>query len=388
MLVLLETPWHLFSASLVFVFGIFGSILVSGYVQVPRLKGLFLYAWHTLFCAAYLLFSLDNVADSASYYIASFEDNSFSVGTSFVHVLTSLFSEGLGFSYIGTFLVFNFIGYVGLLAFYGSLRQVVKEKSIGLKWLAMGLVMLPSVSFWSSAIGKDAISFMSIGLSLWASLNLHRRRKLMIFAVTAMFMVRPHIAGLLVAALGAAVFFDEKTTVWGKVILGAIATSGAAFIIPFAIQYTGLVDLSNVIDFIDQRQNANMEGGSSLDISSMSLPMQLFTYSFRPLPWEAHNVMALFSSVENLLLLLLASLGIFGSLRWGVDKSHANVLFLVLYLLMAWGILAVTTANLGIAARQKWMFMPYLIFLVFSCLPRIPFSFGSGRSPIPTQPTT
>lgn len=33
---------------------------------------------------------------------------------------------------------------------------------------------------------------------------------------------------------------------------------------------------------------------------------------------------------------------------------------------MVWLIFATTTANLGIAVRQKWMFAPMLIFLLLS----------------------
>ena len=47
-----------------------------------------------------------------------------------------------------------------------------------------------------------------------------------------------------------------------------------------------------------------------------------------------------------------------------------NRAFMWVYALMAWGILAMTTANLGIALRQKWMFAPMLIFLFISVIGR------------------
>ena len=54
-----------------------------------------------------------------------------------------------------------------------------------------------------------------------------------------------------------------------------------------------------------------MGGGSSLDISGMSPPMQLATYLYRPLPFEAHNVTALAASLENVFLLLLSAGAVF-----------------------------------------------------------------------------
>ncbi|GHD05615.1 hypothetical protein GCM10016234_01890 [Tianweitania populi] len=44
--------------------------------------------------------------------------------------------------------------------------------------------------------------------------------------------------------------------------------------------------------------------------------------------------------------------------------------FLIIFSGTTLVILALTTANLGIALRQKWMFMPMLLLLGFSYVPR------------------
>lgn len=80
-------------------------------------------------------------------------------------------------------------------------------------------VLLPSVSLWSSAIGKDVIAFLSINCALWASLNLRRRVGLMIFAIVSMLLVRPHMAGILVIALSIAMVFDKNVKLLGKAVL-------------------------------------------------------------------------------------------------------------------------------------------------------------------------
>ena len=45
-----------------------------------------------------------------------------------------------------------------------------------------------------------------------------------------------------------------------------------------------------------------------------------------------------------------------------------NRKFMWVYAGLAWLVLAMTTANLGIAVRQKWMFAPMLIFLLISLI--------------------
>jgi hypothetical protein len=107
-----------------------------------------------------------------------------------------------------------------------------------------------------------------------------------------------------------------------------------------------------------------MEGGGGIDISNMSPPMQVFTYLFRPLPYEAHSVSAFIASIDNFIVLLLFLYAIrFVRIKSDTPANHA---FLWLYVIGATLILAMTTANLGISVRQKWMAMPMLLYLLFA----------------------
>ena len=92
--------------------------------------------------------------------------------------------------------------------------------------------------------------------------------------------------------------------------------------------------------------------------------MQMFTYVFRPLPFEAHSIVALITSIENTILLILFMYITFKSkFNFTVLFRNQN-LWLFTYAFLTCTILALTTANLGIATRQKWMFMPIFIYLL------------------------
>lgn len=96
----------------------------------------------------------------------------------------------------------------------------------------------------------------------------------------------------------------------------------------------------------------------------MSYPMQMFTYLFRPLPFDAHSALALFTSIENTILLALFLYVLFKNkfrLHSFIEGKNA---WLLIYAFLTCSMLAITTANLGIATRQKWMFMPILIYLL------------------------
>lgn len=365
-----EGSWSIVSAFIVFFLGLILIANTSRYFGLEKKRGLTLYLWHTLFCFAYLFYAQAYGADALMYYNAALiGDFDFSFGTSAVIAITSGLVQGLGFGIVSCFLFFNILGSIGLLAFNGALKQATQHKSTAIKRLATLIVFLPSVSFWSSAIGKDVISFLATGLALWAALQLNKRVLLMVLAIFLMLIVRPHIAGMMIIALAMSVMFDKKSSPLKRISLGLVAITGAAAMVPFALEYAGVSDPNSseaLMDYVETRQSYNMEGGGGVDIANMSLPMQLFTYMFRPFIFEARSITALAAAIDNLILLSLFIVSVYAFIKKRSQNFTENRKFMWVYVILAWVVLALTTANLGIAVRQKWMFAPMLIFLLIS----------------------
>lgn len=370
---LFSTPWDVFVAAGIAIAGALLCINIGRSFAVSRKRALLLYLWHTLFCVIYANYVLVKGGDAITYYQSSLTgDTAFGLGTQFVWAFTGLFSSVLSFSLFSTFVIYNLIGSIGLLAFDASLHTAVSGYSRRPRIIAELIVFLPSISFWSSAIGKDAISFMATGLALWAALDLRRRTWLLLLAIALMFLVRPHIGALLVGTLAVSMFIQTRMSRSRRMLIGVLALGAAVLLVPIAVKYVGLgtvsnVDVGEVQEYIGQRQAYNDTGGGGIDISSMNLPEQLFAYMFRPLPYEAKSLVQLAASIDNLIILLLFSVGLYRLIPRGISQQ-ANHAFLWMYSLSAWLILAMTTANLGIAVRQKWMFAPMLIFLLISAI--------------------
>ena len=160
-------------------------------------------------------------------------------------------------------------------------------------------------------------------------------------------------------------------TLGRRVFLGGGALVSALILLPLAMDYSGLgsgADSADVVDYVEQRQGYNMQGGGAVDISAMSLPLQMFTYLFRPLPFEAHSLTSLAVSIENVALMAFLILAIGQRIKGRKLTSHIDWVFLAVFSVSMWVVLASTTANLGIAVRQKWMFMPMIILLAVSVL--------------------
>ncbi|MDX3895625.1 hypothetical protein [Pusillimonas sp.] len=370
---LIGSPLQLASAVLVNLVGLLLALKAGRMLGVRRSRAMVLYAWHSLFCLAYSVYAVENGADALVYYMKAQQGEFMApFGTGAVVNIATVFVTGLNLSFLGACLLFNIFGGIGLIAFDASLQAATADKSRLLRRFATLIVLLPSISFWSSALGKDALAFLAAALALFATLNMGRRFVLLASAVFIMALVRPHIAGIMVIALAGSLVLQRRMPLGQRLFLGTAALAATAAMVPFALTYAGLGDASgadDIMNYVEQRQSLNTEGGSSVDIASMSLPLQLFSYLFRPLPFEAGSIFALAASMDNVVLILLA-IAASGQMFRRRHKLAGNRAFMWFYCLLTWLILAITTANLGIAVRQKWMFTPILIYLFISLLGR------------------
>ena len=299
----------------------------------------------------------------------------FYLGTGAVRYFSYMIVQFLGLSFLGCSLLFHILGFIGLLAFDAALREVTWYKARSVRLFATLIVLLPSVSFWSSGLGKDSVAFLSAGLTLWAALDMRRRWFLFAISVFMMFFVRPHMAGILVLSLAASYVFQRRIPLPRRLLLGTMALAASALLVPLGLEYAGVgeqTDAAELLQYVEVRQAQNLSGGSSVDIASMNTFMRLFTYMFRPLFFDASGIFGAAASIDNAVLLFLFIAGGWAALRRRLPASFDdhNRNFLWIYSFLAWLVLASVTANLGIALRQKWMFAPILIFLLISVVGR------------------
>lgn len=347
----------------ILILGLIACILV-GAKKLSDIKYISLiYGWHTFYSFFYWYYSLSNPADSTKYYRKTFNlDLNFYPGTRFTESLVLIVTRIFDSNYLNTNLIFNIFGCLGLVLIYLTLKKYFFV--LNKYWFF--ILLIPSMSFWSAGLGKDSVSFFATSLFLYAVTSSKRSILIVPIAVLSMCMVRPHIALMMLVSYLLYYVIKAKTHVVLKLFVLPIIAAGVIIALSFVQQYVGLEEasLSSVSDYVDQRQGYNQSGGSSLDITSMSYPMQMFTYIFRPLPFEAHSALALMTSLENTILLLLFVYILIKSkfnFRPFVEKKN---LWLLAYVFLTCTILAITTANLGIATRQKWMFMPVLLYLL------------------------
>ena len=370
--------YSLLSIFIVFLFSFLSVYYLSKKININKKISIAILIWHTLFSIVYIVYILTETGDSLKFFHRSLNELYFfklnqAFGSKFVITITSLFSNFLSFNYIAVNLIFNLMGVVGLLLIY----DVLNKNKIFYRYYIIILlfIFMPSLSFWSSSIGKDSISLLSIAILLWSIYNAKKSFFLKYFSLFLLFLVRPHYAIIGIAIFSFVDFFFKKSSI--KITFLKLFTIFSILLIGpsvfnFMIHYVGYYsvtaetsfNLSGFLDFIEIRSRY-AESNSFYDVKSMTSVTKIFTYLFRPLPYEANNLFQLFVSIENFIIfIMIFYLSIIKVLQktqyFEIDK-FALLFFTLIYLV----ILSYTTANFGIANRQKWLVL-VMIFVMLT----------------------
>ena len=238
------------------------------------------------------------------------------------------------------------------------------------------VVLLPSILFWSSAIGKDALAQLFIGIAAYGFAKVGRKLTWLAILICAagiagMLAVRPHIAAMLAITCTAAFAVGETRGGWinvvAKVVLIPVLVVSSFFIIMQAGQFIGVEagDSQSSINAVNRMTKDTQIGGSAFNIGE-SLPMRIAEAPFmifRPFPWEVHSATAGIASLEAMGLLFFAwrrRRNFLAAIhRW----REPFIAFILIYTVVFSIAFAAATSNFGILVRERIMMMPLLLML-------------------------
>ena len=328
-------------------------------------------------------------------------------GTEFLEVFTGAVYTIVGSSRLGGFMVFTWFSFWGLVFFVKAAHHAVP--GLATRRYALGIFLFPSLIYWGSSIGKEALVGFLLGLTSWgAALVLARRGSvrlgvvLTVIGLAGTAFVRPHFgaiwAGAIVIALVARAVLDvtgrreadmKRRLQVGTIALAVVAGVGFVVIASATLNFLpsdGGDDnsdvggqLSSIFDTVEERTT---QGGSSFTPMNVSSPAQwpwaAFRTVTRPFIYEANGLGAAIPGAEMTALLIV---GVFSWRRLlHAPKLMLSVPYLVFAALcvVTFGVAFSSIGNLGILVRQRSLILPLL--LLFWCLP--PIVFASERRSI------
>ena len=303
-------------------------------------------------------------------------------GTPFMDNLAGVTAAMVGPSLRSHYLLFGLIGLLGLFLILKASYRTLSVEATGR--FATWALLWPSLWFWPSSVGKEAVTLLAIGLATLGYAGRGERIYWISFAagVGLAFAVRPHVAVVLAFAAIIGHWLGRRTYAekWriGEVmllfVLFIFALRGMTEFfgqdIRFELDSPTVAGFSEFVGFWNRQ---TITGGSSIGAVPAGLvgvPVALLNIWVRPFPWEVHNVTALMSAVEIVLLWWLIwryRSEVKTALRhWRENRLIRFALpLLVLYTLM----IGLTFGNLGIIARQRTPVFPFVLLLI-TCVPR------------------
>tara|TARA_A100001035_G_scaffold274007_1_gene265339 strand:+ start:14332 stop:15492 length:1161 start_codon:yes stop_codon:yes gene_type:complete len=370
-MILFQSTWDYFSPFIVWLVGYFFiNFSLSRIIKLNKKRVLILYLWHSFWAIIYIILTLLYGNDSLLYFARAQEsDLEFKIGTAAIVYITYFLNQKIYLSFLSIYAFFNIIGTFGLIIFDSIIRELNRVPK-NLNWIINLLVFLPSVSFWSCAIGKDGIAFTAIIFFLWASLEIKKRLFFNLFSVIMMFLVRPHIAIIMIFSILIGFILSSKIKPLPKLFLTLFISVVTSYILIQALGYLGIDNINEINTFYDKRANLNLSGSIEYNKDEYPLLLSMISYIIRPSIFDINGPLALFAAIENTIisfLIFITTLYIIKGKRLP-KNSKTSFSLLLTYFFTSLALLASTTSNLGIAMRQKWMFMPIFIYIMIAIL--------------------
>ncbi len=297
------------------------------------------------------------------------------VGTGFIEIFTGVIYFFTGATRLGGFLVYSWLGYLGLCLFYCAFRLAVPDGDRR-RYTAL-IFFLPSMAFWPSSTGKEAWMTLVLGMTAYGVAKLVSRRRNAVLwlaaGIAGSAVVRPHIAITLVAALGVAYFFSgARRPGFGAPIakVAGLLTLLVVFgLVLSAVEAKFKLEEGEGVEqvFERTREQTSSEEGSSFEAvgarSPTDLPLAAFSVLFRPFPFEARNAQALVASLEGTLLLFLF-VKHWRKLGNLLPRRRAPFLAFVSAYSVLFVIAFSNFGNFGILARQRVQVFPFILVLL------------------------
>lgn len=344
--------------------------MLTNFKNIPKYY-LLLFGYHLVFVYfAYIIRVERGIADSMLYWV----QNSYTQGKSwfdFLHYGTDfiLFINypfvKLGMPYWGGFLLYGTIGFMGIIQWIRWTKVIVDDTFIcyNIQWLPL-VFFLPNLHYWTASLGKESLIFFGIASIFFALATKQFKTFSFVIGSLLVFIIRPHVAMLLLMAIVIVALFQVNYATKKKVLLFSCSLTLLLLLTYMSFQLTAIRYWN-----WERIQHFNHYSIVSLKHSGSYVPMleypyfyKLFSFHNRPLFFDAHNLSMLFASIENLLMLIVFLIALLVVIRY-----YDQLVFPIWMKIVFWFTLLLTVvyveryANLGLFMRTKIMFQPFLL---------------------------
>lgn len=256
---------------------------------------------------------------------------------------------------------------------------------------AAGVLLVPSVVFWSSALLKEAITLPFLALLLLSSVAFARGRYVVgslgiVLGAGGVGLIKGYLLMPYVISIAAAAYVSNNAAPgrrrvrWPYAIAGfIIAVLGIATISALFPEYSPGSIAENTARYQQTYETLeNMgQGGSNIDLGDVKdvtllgqlryVPLAAVNALFRPMFFEARSIVTFAASLETLVIVVL----LLRLLRNGIRRPLAQVMaspalaFSAVFVFTFSIAVGLSTLNLGTLSRYRIPMMPFFSVLLF-----------------------
>jgi len=297
-------------------------------------------------------------------------------------VFTGIIYSFTGPSVFVAYAIYPIIGFWGPYSLSRAFRVGVPDGDH--RRYSLLVLLLPSMLFWPSGLGKEAWMTLAIGLTAYGAallLRAHRRwLPPLALGLAAGLVVRPHIMAALVVGIALAFLLGKsprRPTELTPVLRGVgalLVVAGTFVVIQMAGDFLGVdgTSASGIDGAIHDTADQTSQGGSEFEAagvhSPLDFPVAVVSVLARPFPWEAHGWQIMIAAAEGALVLVLFALSIprLHSLPARLRRQPYLIMCLSYAALFVYAFS--NFSNFGLLTRERVQVLPFA--LVFLALPK------------------
>lgn len=326
-----------------------------------------IFLYHLVITAFYITIFQNGAADYKTYLNLTTFDGFFKrgyVSSDLVTSIIAILKLVLKFNDLTIIILFSLFSFIGIIFFYKNLI------SLGLKkQLTKLLIFIPSIHFWTCAPGKDSLLFLLLNWFFYLYMN--KKLYFSILLIFFVFLIRPHVGLIFLSSILFAEFFiikGHKKVIFIVVFLISIYLSLTLsqvnyFFIMDTVSANPIINVLNRISFF-----INNFALSDTSYENSNFIFNIFSYIFLPVEFIFKKNSFLVNT--SILMVMLESILIFHLISLHQNEYNIKIDKKIIYFLLICCCFYLLTMpqflfNYGLNTRQKWMIMPFLIYLIF-----------------------
>lgn len=291
-------------------------------------------------------------------------------GTETIQLITFPFVKYLHLPGWAGCLIFSLFSSYAFLRLWKLLKEIANDNH-KIVILSILLLLVPNVHFWTSLIGKEAILFLPVVL---IGEQFYKKKYFSFTLLLSFFVlawIRPHVGFVFLLSFLIALIAKGEISKKTKITVTAISVGMGAGLYFILSKITHANQgLLTKIERLYHIHNTQLKTTSAyVPLDEYSYPYKLFTFYFRPLPFEKKSFHYNLIGIENLLVLVIFLGTVYFVIR---NFKSLNITSFHLFgfgVLLFYGTMfAYGYANFGMIIRANSLMTPILILLVASLL--------------------